>query len=164
MATRALDSNNYAGCNILCADAESAAVIHSGDWLRVRLLPPGIHVLTNRDVNDGSDPRLLYALDWLSRRKYGCSQEVVVALEDLCARTATAARPSPCATPTAAPCPAASSPSGRRWKRGFTCTPRGLRTRRAMPTIRTCCAIFRRPAPTVGSAIRWLPETSAGRR
>src|SRR5205814_2375951 len=40
MATRGLESGNYAGCNFVCADAESAAVIHSGDWLRVRLLPP----------------------------------------------------------------------------------------------------------------------------
>jgi uncharacterized protein with NRDE domain len=85
-AARALDGDDYAGCNVVCADAESAAVIHAGDWLRVRLLPPGIHVLANRDVNDASDPRVMYALDWLERRKYGCSQQAVVALEELCAQ------------------------------------------------------------------------------
>ena len=67
-ATRALDGADYAGCNVVCADAEAAAVIHAGDWLRVRLLPPGIHVLANRDVNDASDRRVLFALDWLGQR------------------------------------------------------------------------------------------------
>jgi uncharacterized protein with NRDE domain len=85
-ATRALNGGDYAGCNVVCADAGSVAVIHAGDWLRVRLLPPGIHVLSNRDVNDASDPRVMYALDRLDGRKYGCSQQVVVALEELCAQ------------------------------------------------------------------------------
>ena len=65
---RALERNPYAGANFLCADASRAVVIQAGDWLRVTPLPPGIHVLTNRDVNDASDPRLNYALDWLNRR------------------------------------------------------------------------------------------------
>jgi uncharacterized protein with NRDE domain len=84
-ATRALDSGNYAGCNIVCADAESAAVFHAGDWLRIRPLPPGIHVIANRDVNDASDRRVLHALDRLERQRYRCSQQAVVALEELCA-------------------------------------------------------------------------------
>jgi uncharacterized protein with NRDE domain len=83
-ATRALNGDDYAGCNVVCADAESATVIHAGDWLRVRPLPPGIHVLANGDVNDANDLRITYALDWLERRKYGCSQQVVTALEELC--------------------------------------------------------------------------------
>jgi uncharacterized protein with NRDE domain len=86
IATRALDGNDYAGCNLVCADAETAAVIHAGDWLRVRLLPPGIHVLANRDVNDASDARVLFALDWLGRRPYRCVQQAVAALEELCAK------------------------------------------------------------------------------
>ncbi len=84
-ARRALDSGDYAGCNIVCADGESAAVLHAGDWLRIRPLPPGIHVLANRDVNDASDRRVLYALDRLERQRYGCSQQAVMALEELCA-------------------------------------------------------------------------------
>jgi uncharacterized protein with NRDE domain len=83
-ATRALDAGDYAGCNVVCADADSAAVLHAGDWLRVRPLPPGVHVLANRDANDASDPRVMHALNWLGARHYGCSQQVVVALEELC--------------------------------------------------------------------------------
>jgi len=88
-ASRALDGGAYDGCNVVCADAASAAVIHAGDWLRVRLLPPGIHVLANRDANDASDPRVMHALNWLNSRTYGCSQQVVVALEELCAQNGT---------------------------------------------------------------------------
>ena len=85
-AVRALEQNVYAGCNFLCADAERAVVIHAGDWLRVRPLPPGLHVLTNRDVNDASDDRLSYALDWLAHRRYSAADFCVQALRQLCAQ------------------------------------------------------------------------------
>jgi uncharacterized protein with NRDE domain len=88
-AARELDGGHYAGCNLLCADSEKAAVIHSADWLRVRPLPPGIHVLANCDVNDPGDRRVQYALGRLARQKYGCGQQVVMALEELCAESGT---------------------------------------------------------------------------
>jgi uncharacterized protein with NRDE domain len=85
-ATHALESGGYAGCNFLCVDDERAVVIQAGDWLRIRPLPPGVHVLTNRDVNDASDPRLSYARDWLSRRAYRSAEECAQALRCLCAQ------------------------------------------------------------------------------
>src|SRR5262245_49431399 len=57
-ATRELESDRYAGCNFLCADFDRAVVLHGGDWLRVRPLPPGLHVMGNDDVNDGSVQRI----------------------------------------------------------------------------------------------------------
>jgi uncharacterized protein with NRDE domain len=86
-AARELERGPYAGCNLLCADSENAAVIHGGDWLRIRPLPPGLHVLTSRDVNDATDPRLSYALGWLSQHRYACAQECLDALTELCAQT-----------------------------------------------------------------------------
>ena len=85
-AIHALEQNLYAGCNFLCADASQAVVIQAGDWLRVRPLPPGLHVLTNRDVNDASDHRLSYALDWLSRHSYSTVEQCVQVLQQLCAQ------------------------------------------------------------------------------
>jgi uncharacterized protein with NRDE domain len=67
-AVRELEQGTYAGCNFLCADASEAVVIHAGDWLRVRFLPPGIHVLANRDVNDPTDPRATHASLWLAHQ------------------------------------------------------------------------------------------------
>jgi uncharacterized protein with NRDE domain len=83
-AVRALDKGPYAGCNLLCADADAAVVLEAGDWLRVRPLPPGLHVLTNHDVNDAHDPRLGHALWWLSERTYAHAGACVAALKELC--------------------------------------------------------------------------------
>jgi hypothetical protein len=83
-AIKELETNHYAGANVLCADASRAVVIQAGDWLRIRPLPPGIHVLTNRDINDPSDPRLVYALDWLNRRPYGTATDCLRGLQELC--------------------------------------------------------------------------------
>jgi uncharacterized protein with NRDE domain len=85
-AVRALEQNHYAGGNFLCADADRAVVIHAGDWLRIRPLPPGLHVLTNGDINDASDARLSYAAGWLARRSYSTADECVQALRQLCAQ------------------------------------------------------------------------------
>ncbi|HEY7308855.1 MAG TPA: NRDE family protein [Gemmataceae bacterium] len=85
-AVRALEQNEYAGGNFLCADAERAVVLHAGDWLRVRPLPPGLHVLTNRDINDAGDFRVQHALSWLGRRHYSTAKECVQELRQLCAQ------------------------------------------------------------------------------
>jgi uncharacterized protein with NRDE domain len=85
-AISALEQRSYAGANFLCADASRAVVIQAGEWLRIRPLPPGIHVLANGDVNDASDLRLNYALDWLNRRSYDSAADCVRALRQLCAQ------------------------------------------------------------------------------
>lgn len=87
LAIRELDRGAYAGCNLLCADAERATVVQAGDWLRVRPLPPGLHVLTNGDVNDTHDARLAYALAWLGQRSFAGSAQCLAALEELCGQT-----------------------------------------------------------------------------
>lgn len=85
-ALAALEEQCYAGANLLCADASRAVVIHAGDWLRTQPLPPGIHVLSNRDVNDPTDARVQYALEWLNRRPYDSAADCVLALRELCAQ------------------------------------------------------------------------------
>ncbi len=86
-ATRELDSGHYDGCNVVCADAADAVVIQGGDWLRVKPLPPGLHVLANRDVNDDADPRVAYAAWWLNRRQYAGANHCLLALRELCGQT-----------------------------------------------------------------------------
>jgi len=84
-AQRALSTNEYDGCNILCVDRERATVLHSGDWLRVQPLPSGVHILTNRDVNDLSDARVRFALDRLASREYSTVEQSMSAMRLLCA-------------------------------------------------------------------------------
>jgi hypothetical protein len=86
LAARELGRDRYAGCNVLCADWSDAFVLHAGDWLRVRPLPPGLHVLTAHDVNDASDRRLGHALWWLGQRNYGGGIQCLAALQELCAQ------------------------------------------------------------------------------
>lgn len=93
LGTRELDTGRYAGCNVVCADADRVVVLHGGDWLRVRPLPAGVHVLTNHDVNAESDPRLGHALAWLYQRPYGIAADCVTALKELCGQTGSGAPP-----------------------------------------------------------------------
>jgi hypothetical protein len=87
LAAHELGTHQYAGCNFLCADQERAVVLHGGDWLRVQPLPPGLHVLTNRDVNSVSDPRLAYAAWWLGQHEYYSGADCLNALRRLCGQT-----------------------------------------------------------------------------
>ncbi len=57
-AAKELASGRYRGCNLVCVDNDALWVVHGGDWLRVRSLAPGVHVLTNGDVNDNFDERI----------------------------------------------------------------------------------------------------------
>lgn len=79
-----LQQHPYAGGNFLCADASQAVVIQAGDCLRIRPLTPGLHVLTNGDVDDPNDLRVKYALDWLNRRPYDSAADCVGAVRELC--------------------------------------------------------------------------------
>ncbi len=84
LATRELGTGRYAGCNVLVADATRAVVLHHADWLRVQMLPPGLHVLTNSDVNEAGDPRVAYTLWWLGQRAYDRPADCVAALKEVC--------------------------------------------------------------------------------
>jgi hypothetical protein len=82
-ATQALEGNRYAGCNLLCADAGRAVVLQGGDWLRIRPLPPGLHLLTNGDVNDEADARLNLAAEYLAAQPGRFAENCVQALRRL---------------------------------------------------------------------------------
>jgi uncharacterized protein with NRDE domain len=88
LASRELQQHPYEGCNVVCVDAERAAVLHAADWLRVRLLPPGLHVLANQDLNDPSDARVAHVLGWLGQWSYPDSAACIEALRQVCAQHA----------------------------------------------------------------------------
>jgi uncharacterized protein with NRDE domain len=87
LASSELGQNHYAGCNVICADRESVLAIHGGDWLRVRFLPPGLHVVSSNDVNDASDRRIGHAIWWLGQQKIVDGTRCVATLEELCGQT-----------------------------------------------------------------------------
>jgi hypothetical protein len=68
-------------------------VQQAGDWLRDRPLPPGLHVLTNHDINDAGDRRIGHSLWWLGQRNYDTAADCVKALKELCGQCGTADPP-----------------------------------------------------------------------
>jgi hypothetical protein len=82
LATKELGAGGYAGCNLLCADQEQATIIHAGDWLRVRPLPPGLHVITTGDVDDDGDARIRYAFEWFTPERLPSGTAVLAGLRE----------------------------------------------------------------------------------
>jgi hypothetical protein len=60
-AAKELATGKYAGANYLVADAQSAAVVYGGDDIRVVPLAPGLHLMTNGDLDDHHDQRQEFA-------------------------------------------------------------------------------------------------------
>jgi len=56
-AARELATGCYAGANYVCADAESGAVVYGGDQIEIVPLVPGLHLLSNHNLNDPRDAR-----------------------------------------------------------------------------------------------------------
>jgi len=56
-AARQLATRRYAGANFVCADAKSGAIVYGGDKVEIVELTPGLHILTNGNVDDVHDER-----------------------------------------------------------------------------------------------------------
>jgi len=57
-AVKELSKGIYAGANYVCADGKFAAVVHGGDKVEIVELTPGLHVLSDGNVDDPRDDRL----------------------------------------------------------------------------------------------------------
>ncbi len=66
LALEELNSNNYDGLNLLCADAASGWVIHGGDEVNAQPLQEGLSIIGNSDVNNPRDERVRLALRLLT--------------------------------------------------------------------------------------------------
>jgi hypothetical protein len=56
-AARELATGKYAGANYVCADAKYAAVVYGGDEVKVVEITPGLHIITNGNMDDYRDER-----------------------------------------------------------------------------------------------------------
>ncbi|MDY0170830.1 MAG: NRDE family protein, partial [Thermoguttaceae bacterium] len=52
-----LATGAYAGANYVCLDASYGAVVYGGDQIEIIELQPGLHTLSNGNLNDPNDPR-----------------------------------------------------------------------------------------------------------
>lgn len=69
LAARELATGAYAGANYVCADARFGAVVYGGNVTDVLELSPGLHILTNGDVNDPADQRQQFVRRQLTLQK-----------------------------------------------------------------------------------------------
>jgi hypothetical protein len=56
-AAKELAKGIYAGANYVCADAKYAAVVHGGNRVEIVEITPGLHLLSNGDLDDPHDQR-----------------------------------------------------------------------------------------------------------
>ncbi len=56
-AASELATGAYAGANYICVDAQYAAVVYGGNHIEVVQLTPGLHLITNGNLNDPHDHR-----------------------------------------------------------------------------------------------------------
>ncbi|MGD0896474.1 MAG: NRDE family protein [Thermoguttaceae bacterium] len=56
-ARKELNTGRYAGANYVCADAKFAAVVYGGNRIEVAELTPGLHTLSNGNLDDMRDER-----------------------------------------------------------------------------------------------------------
>lgn len=73
LAVKELETGRYDGANYVCADAESGAVIYGGEVIDVVPLQPGLHLLTNGNLDDRSDPRQAFVRRLLTLQRLDSS-------------------------------------------------------------------------------------------
>ncbi|MBI3864028.1 MAG: NRDE family protein [Planctomycetia bacterium] len=71
LARDELQANKYAGCNLLIADRETAYVVEAGDELKLTQLTPGLHLLTNAELNAPDDLRIARVRRELAQARSG---------------------------------------------------------------------------------------------
>lgn len=68
-AARELATGCYAGANYVCADADFGAVVYAGNQVELVELEPGLHLMTNGDLNDHHDQRQQFVRRQLTLQK-----------------------------------------------------------------------------------------------
>jgi len=81
-----LARGGYGGCNFLIANPDAAFVVHAPGARQISVvkLDPGIHAMTNLDLDDDADPRIRFARanlepeDFVASSQRICSDESIV--------------------------------------------------------------------------------------
>ena len=84
LARDQLEKRSYDGCNVICVDGRDAVIIQAGDWLRIRPLPPGVHVVANGDLNNAADGRVAHVMGWLRSRPQATAAACLENLREVC--------------------------------------------------------------------------------
>ncbi len=72
-ATKELARGAYCGANYLCVDANFGAVVYGGDMIETVELTPGLHILSNGNLDDDTDSRQAFVRRQLTLQKMDSS-------------------------------------------------------------------------------------------
>ncbi|MHC4427971.1 MAG: NRDE family protein [Planctomycetota bacterium] len=78
LAFAELGEGRYAGANYLCADPGEALFVSGGDLHAILDLKPGVHLVTNGDLDDPADERVQRARELLERAEIDCVDDFVL--------------------------------------------------------------------------------------
>ena len=95
-AWRELETNRFAGCNLLIADRDSVYVIEAGDTLKKTRLHPGLHLLANARLNDADDPRIERVRHEFCRANPATVDNWILAAQHICQLSACGDTPPIC--------------------------------------------------------------------
>ena len=67
-----LAEGGYGGCNYLIANRDTAYIVHAPGTQRIAAarLAPGLHAMTNLDLDDRDDPRIRFVFDHLEPARF----------------------------------------------------------------------------------------------
>ncbi|HLJ10798.1 MAG TPA: NRDE family protein, partial [Planctomycetaceae bacterium] len=95
-AWRELDTNRYAGCNLLMADRDGGVLVEAGDALRSTELGDGLHLIANGALNDPDDLRIRRVRGEFLRARPSGADEWFQAARSICGMTADGSEPPIC--------------------------------------------------------------------
>lgn len=89
-AVSELKTGRYAGANYVCVDRRRGWAVHGGDGIESIELRPGLHLLTNGDLNDAADPRQRLARRLFEEQPPSTAEDFVERAAIVCATGPTA--------------------------------------------------------------------------
>ncbi len=83
-AVSEFQTGRYAGANFVCLDRRSGVIVHGGEEIRREDLTPGLHLITNRDLNDANDDRQRYFRSLFKDSEARSAAEFIAATANIC--------------------------------------------------------------------------------
>jgi uncharacterized protein with NRDE domain len=93
LAAAELTTGHYGGCNVVLLDASSGHVVSAAESVRSDAIRPGIHGLTNGNVDDKSDRRISYALQKLGESDLSSAEQAARVFRTICSSALPGAPP-----------------------------------------------------------------------
>lgn len=79
-------TGQYAGANFICLDRTAGYIIHGGAEIRRSQLTPGLHLITNHDLDEEIEDRQQYFRDLYAEQEITTAEEFIAATANICAQ------------------------------------------------------------------------------